>query len=77
MKPCFGKLVVPNVTADHQWTGQRVKVITPQGHDLYIRSLQPLRLEVSSNLYAHGLYACEKFILPKNTSALNDSNALD
>ena len=26
MKPCFGKLVVPNVTADHQWTGQRVKV---------------------------------------------------
>ena len=56
MKPCFGKLVVPNVTADHQWTGQRVKVIPPQGHDLYIRLLQPLRLEVSSNLYAHGLY---------------------
>ena len=30
MKPCFGKLVVPNVPVGRWWTGEKVKVITPR-----------------------------------------------
>ena len=33
MKPCFGKLVIPNVPGGHRCIGEKVKVITPQGHD--------------------------------------------
>lgn len=62
MKPCFGKLVIPNVPAGHRWTGEKVKVITPQGYDLYIRSLLPLNFKVSSThyVYLHVVFGFDK-----------------
>ena len=45
VKPCYGKVVVPNVAAGHIWNGEYVKALTQQGHDLYIRALGPLHLE--------------------------------
>ena len=65
MKPCFGKLVISNVPAGHRWTGEKVKMITPQGHDLYIQSLLPLNFKVSStnNVYLHVVFGFDKCTL--------------
>lgn len=38
VKPCFGQLIVPAVPDGNAWTGDRVKSLTAQGMDLYIRS---------------------------------------
>ena len=46
VKPCFGRVVVPKTPVGHKWTGDRVKALTPQGQDLYIRALCNLNVNM-------------------------------
>ena len=45
VKPCFGRIVIPKTPANHKWNGDKVKSLTQQGQDLYIRALAPLSIK--------------------------------
>ena len=49
VKPCFGQFIVPAVPDGHEWTGDRVKSLTSQGMDLYIRCKTLIQSEVHHN----------------------------